>query len=158
LTVLDVGCGSQKRGDIGIDNRKLPGVDVICDAHHLPFKSMVFEGCFAFALLEHVESPRLVLAEIKRTLKSRGWLKVLVPTDSRLRSDYLTRIFLLHFKDCWATYSSMRRGEHKWQFTMSGLDKILTNVGFRVERMSCRKLTRLFVRYSDLIAEAHLTT
>jgi len=39
--MLDIGCGEGlKKGDIGLDFRKTSSVDVVADAHILPFKDM----------------------------------------------------------------------------------------------------------------------
>jgi len=35
--ILDVGCGENKQGTIGVDIKRTQKVDVICDAHNLPF-------------------------------------------------------------------------------------------------------------------------
>jgi len=135
--VLDVGCGENKRGTIGVDIKRTKTVDVLCDAHHLPFLDRVFEGCYAYALLEHVENPIQVLKEISRVLIDKGWLEALVPTDSRLKSDYVACIVSLHFRHCYEEYKAMKSGEHKWQYSEQGLKQILNLTGFntlKVER------------------------
>lgn len=133
--VLDVGCGKNKRGTIGVDIRKTPVVDVLCDAHYLPFIDGVFDGCYAYAVLEHVDNPIKVLKEINRVLRSQKWLKVLVPTDSRLRSDYVVLIISLNFKHCLKEYRAMKSGEHKWQYSQKSLKKILEATGFEVKKV-----------------------
>ena len=133
--VLDVGCGKNKRGTIGVDIRKTPVVDILCDAHYLPFINEVFDGCYAYALLEHVDDPIKVLKEINRVLRSKKWLKVLVPTDSRLRSDYVACIISLHFKHCLGEYRAMKSGEHKWQYSVKSLKEILSVTGFEVKEV-----------------------
>lgn len=110
-------------------------MDVVCDAHYLPFKNACFDGCFAYALLEHVDNPLLVLKEINRVLKVGGWLRVLVPTDSRLRSDYVRETLNLKFKSCFRVYRFMKVGEHKWQFSERSLKRILTKKGFIVNKV-----------------------
>lgn len=128
---LDVGCGENKRGVIGVDVRKTPLVDVVCDAHYLPFIDGVFDGCYAYALLEHVDNPIKVLKEINQVLKPKAWLKVLVPTDSRLRSDYISDILSLNFKHVFHVYRSMKAGEHKWQYKEASLKKLLASTAFK---------------------------
>jgi len=41
---LDVGCGKQKRGDIGVDYSRNSEADVIADAHYLLFKDKVLSS------------------------------------------------------------------------------------------------------------------
>jgi ubiquinone/menaquinone biosynthesis C-methylase UbiE len=79
---LDVGCGGKKRGNIGIDLQKTSAVDIIADAHSLPFKQGVFSYCYIFSVLEHVKDPLCTLREIRRVLKPGGKLKILVPSWS----------------------------------------------------------------------------
>jgi len=133
--ILDVGCGETKLGTIGVDIRKTPAVDLICDAHHLPFVAGVFDGCHAHALLEHVNNPTKVLKEINRVLRNHKWLRVLVPTDSRLRSDYVTDILSFDFGNLVKQYHAMKSGVHKWQYEEPSLKTILTLTGFKVEKI-----------------------
>lgn len=58
-----------------------------------------FDGCYAYALLEHVTNPIKVLNEINRVLKAKAQLKVLVPTDSLTKSYYVTNFLSFKFKD-----------------------------------------------------------
>lgn len=132
---LDIGCGEQKRGDIGVDLKSTSQVDVVADAHNLPFQSQIFGRCYAFALLEHVDNPLIVLEEIRRVLKVEGELEILVPTDSRLRSDYVVLILSLHFRHLLQEYKAMKSGQHKWQYSEEFLARILNIVGFQVNKM-----------------------
>ena len=132
---LDVGCGRSKRGIVGVDIERYPEVDVVCDAHHLPFHSDVFDGCYAYAVLEHVDEPLKVLREINRVLRSRAWFKLLVPTDSRLRLDYAAMLVSFHWVNCWKLYRGMKLGGHKWQYNATSLKKMLNMAGFEVEKV-----------------------
>lgn len=49
-----------------------PRVNLICDAHQLPFPDDAFDGLVVQAVLEHVLSPEKVVAEIHRVLKPGG--------------------------------------------------------------------------------------
>ena len=138
--VLDVGCGNNKRGTIGIDITKTPIVDIVCDASDLPFADKTFDGCYAYALLEHVDNPPKVLTEIHRILKSEGWLKILVPTDSKLKSDYVVHFVTLRLKRLLAQYRAMRLGIHKWQYSQNSLAKMLRTASFKVEEIECPSL------------------
>ena len=54
--VLDIGCGSHKQpGTIGVDRRRLPGVDVVCDFEHgLPFRDNSVAGAYSIHSIEHM--------------------------------------------------------------------------------------------------------
>lgn len=46
--------------------------DVVCDAHHMPFKENSFDGVWIQAVLEHVIEPSKVVSEIYRVLNKKG--------------------------------------------------------------------------------------
>jgi SAM-dependent methyltransferase len=89
LLTLDVGCGGSKRyswhiirGDINIDILK-PTYKIAnfiqCDAHHLPFRTGVFDKIYMYDLIEHLDSPLLALREAHRVLKPGGLLELGTP-------------------------------------------------------------------------------
>lgn len=56
----------------GIDIYLSETVDVVCDAHYLPFADGAYDGVWIQAVLEHVVEPNVVAAEIFRVLKDGG--------------------------------------------------------------------------------------
>ncbi|MFA6593806.1 MAG: class I SAM-dependent methyltransferase [Candidatus Buchananbacteria bacterium] len=77
--VLDLGCGDAAYKDlfprrIGFDHRPGVNVDVVGDAHQLPFADEKFDLILCTELLEHVHSPVVVIKEMKRVLKPGGLL------------------------------------------------------------------------------------
>ncbi len=123
---LDLGCGEAKRADwLGLDVRRVKGVDVVGDAMHLPFQSCVFDSCIALAVLEHVDNPLLTLTEINRVLKLEASLKVLVPKHSMMWLYRIKLLLLLRWKYLWAVTKSLNEGSHKWQYSKKGLVKLL---------------------------------
>ena len=64
---------------ITLDVEDAPGVDVVGDAHHLPFADATFDYVWSSAVLEHVRDPFRVAAEIVRVLKPGGVAIVQVP-------------------------------------------------------------------------------
>lgn len=80
---LDVGCGNSPYAQyfanrVSLDYAKREGLDVIGDAHQLPFKSATFSIVVATELLEHVKHPQYVINEMWRVLKRGG--KVVLST------------------------------------------------------------------------------
>jgi len=68
--VVDIGCGEDKVGDIGIDKVRTKSVDIICDINiSLPFKNDVADEIIAYHVLEHVDDLVKVMEEICRVLK-----------------------------------------------------------------------------------------
>lgn len=56
----------------GVDIYLAETVDVVCDAHYLPYSDETFDGVWIQAVLEHVVEPQVVVAEIHRVLKKSG--------------------------------------------------------------------------------------
>lgn len=79
--ILDLGSGVQRRAPhvINLDIQKFDNVDVLGDAHSLPFKDNTFDAVILEAILEHVKDPEIVVSEVFRVLKVGGWVCVAVP-------------------------------------------------------------------------------
>lgn len=77
---LDVGCGKNKRVEIGIDRFKFKGVDVVADMHYLPFRDGTFESVISNNVLEHSYNPKTLLDEQNQVLKPKG--KIEITTDN----------------------------------------------------------------------------
>lgn len=76
---LDLGAGNSpyrtyfpNRISADIDRRL--GIDVVCDAHNLPFAADTFEIVVCTEVLEHLINPHSALKEIRRVLKPGGRL------------------------------------------------------------------------------------
>ncbi len=101
---LDVGCGKDKRGVIGIDFDLSSDADIIADALYLPFKQI-----FGFVILrhslEHLSNPTQALCEAHRVLRrDHSFLTVAVPNimkaHSLLRWIFRGRLYNEHVI-CW---------------------------------------------------------
>ena len=79
--LLDVGSGPERLGDefINVDAFPFPEVDVVADAHALPFRDSSIDGVVSESLLEHVALPDRVAREMVRVLKPGGFLYVSAP-------------------------------------------------------------------------------
>ena len=73
------GAGSTVSGYVNIDLFALPGVDVVANAEQLPFAAGIFQRVECDAVLEHVERPEKVMAEIERVLAAGGFAHVVTP-------------------------------------------------------------------------------
>jgi ubiquinone/menaquinone biosynthesis C-methylase UbiE len=94
-TVLDVGCGfgayslvAESYGasmSVGIDvnmeyiEKARSSLIVLADAHALPFRDSCFDIVLMVEVLEHLPCEMEVLKEVKRVLKSEGYLLLTVP-------------------------------------------------------------------------------
>lgn len=88
--VLNVGSGSTKLWEdiINLDIVKYPNVDIVADAHSLPFEDAYFDGVFCNAVLEHTIRPWIVAGEIQRVLKKGGTLCVATPFLEGVHDEY----------------------------------------------------------------------
>ena len=57
---------------LGLDIYQTENVDIVADAHYLPFNNNTFDGVWIQAVLEHVMDTNLVVNEIFRVLKNDG--------------------------------------------------------------------------------------
>lgn len=97
---LDVGCGANPRFTmerslvVGIDidrnsllelkRRKWPGIPVVADAAHLPFRDNSFEKVNCSHILEHVQDENQTMKEISRVTKAGGQLELKVPFMNKI--------------------------------------------------------------------------
>ncbi len=73
------GGGFSIEGYVNVDLLHLPGVNVVADAHHLPFRGGVFERVECDAVLEHVREPHRVMREIARVLAPGAMAHIVTP-------------------------------------------------------------------------------
>jgi SAM-dependent methyltransferase len=73
------GAGRAVDGFVNLDLFPMPGVDVVADAHELPFGDALFSRVECDAVLEHVRRPEQVMAELRRVLAPGGYLHVVTP-------------------------------------------------------------------------------
>jgi SAM-dependent methyltransferase len=97
--VLDIGGGTaqikQSRPDvISIDILKFPGIDVVADAHRLPFRDGFFAGLVMLDVMHHLERPIEFLKEVSRVLKPGGRLVMIEPAMTMV-----ARRFYDHFHE-----------------------------------------------------------
>jgi hypothetical protein len=75
------------------------------------------------------------MQEAKRVLKFKGSFYASVPIDSVMVLYQIKQLLLLRMKDVVRTNRDIRRGDHKWQFSIRGSEKLLNFVGFRNVRV-----------------------
>lgn len=82
--LLDIGGGSAHMKDFHVDVTTLdilpfPGIDVVADAHELPFADAAFSGIVMLDVLHHLERPVAFLREAARVLRPGGRLAMMEP-------------------------------------------------------------------------------
>lgn len=76
---LDIGCSTSGYAQyfpnrVGLDIVKKEGVDIVGDAHQLPFPDETFENILCTEVLEHLHTPQRAVDEMWRVLKVGGKL------------------------------------------------------------------------------------
>ncbi len=97
--ILDIGSGTAHVKDfrpdiISVDILSFPGIDVVADAHRLPFLDGSFAGIIMLDVLHHLERPIEFLKEASRVLKVGGHLAMIEPAMTPL-----ARRFYDHFHE-----------------------------------------------------------
>ncbi|HEU4686222.1 MAG TPA: methyltransferase domain-containing protein [Nitrospira sp.] len=79
--ILDIGCGPAKMpGTIGVDRRRISGVDVVCDIEQeLPFKTSAVDRIWMRHVMEHVRDLVRFMEEIYRISRDGAAIEVVVP-------------------------------------------------------------------------------
>lgn len=89
-TLLNLGCGERFIGEKSLEKQRYKkivfldislthSVDVVGDAHFLPFKKSAFQSIICQAVLEHTRNPQGVVGEMYRLLKPEGIIYAEVP-------------------------------------------------------------------------------
>jgi SAM-dependent methyltransferase len=122
--VLNIGCGSNigcgwklwkniKTNNVtNADIKMGKGVDIVADAHNLPFSDDTFDAIIMQAVVEHLHSPNQAIDEAYRVLKKGGYIYLEVPFLQGFHAD-----------------------PHDYQrYTLKGLEKLL-NKYHKIELM-----------------------
>jgi len=79
--VLDIGCGAHKQpGTVGIDRRRLPGVNVVCDFERgLPFKDGSIAAAYSIHSIEHMRDVIPFMVDLYRVCAPGACVTVKTP-------------------------------------------------------------------------------
>lgn len=79
--ILSIGGGPTRNNEreINLNLGLFPNVDIVGDAHHLPFLDGRVDGIWCNAVLEHVENLDQVVAEMQRVLRPGGYVFIFNP-------------------------------------------------------------------------------
>lgn len=141
---LDVGSGhahsQTARGDVNIDVKRpviKPRNFVQADAHHLPFRSSLFEKTSFHEVIEHIENPTKAPEEAFRVLKLNGTVEMTTPNPWHWRKIFRVirgkRIILSDTA-------------HISTWTPREMENLLINIGFKNIGIKFITLPRLRIR------------
>jgi SAM-dependent methyltransferase len=90
--LLDLGASTRRiAGAIRVDLVAYPGTGVVADLHDLPFRPASVGGAILTGVLEHVERPARVVAEVRRAIRPGGLLYASAPFVQGYHPDPLDR-------------------------------------------------------------------
>jgi SAM-dependent methyltransferase len=94
--ILDIGGGTahikESRPDVvSADILSFPGIDVVADAHEMPFRKEFFAGVVMLDVLHHLERPIEFLQEAARVLKPGGRLAMIEPAMTTIARRFYDR-------------------------------------------------------------------
>lgn len=109
---LSIGGGPQRQHPklLNLNIGNFPNVDIVGDAHQLPFKSNTVDRIYSNAVFEHLHSPQVACQEMWRVLKKGGRAFVTTP-----------------FLQAYHGYPN-----HYQNFTLTGHDLLFKKQGFRI--------------------------
>jgi len=126
MPTLDVGCGERKRGEVGVDVRLTPYVDLLASTYFLPFKAETFDRACMFEVLEHLEKPSEALREISRVLKRGGTLHGSIP-NLYWCGRILRSVMHRELEECYTS------NEHINAWTLSELRHLVSHSDLKLE-------------------------
>ena len=79
--IVDIGCGAKKlNGAFGLDRRKRPGVDIICDFENaVPLRTNSVDVVYMSHIMEHIRDLIPFLEEVYRVCRPEAEVRVIVP-------------------------------------------------------------------------------
>lgn len=146
---LDLGCGGAPYkkyfpNRIGCDVKPGLEVDVVGDAHKLPFEDEKFDNILCTEVLEHLHSPHIAISEMKRVLKRGGKL-------------ILTTRFIFPLHDIPQDYYRYTKYGLKYLFrdweilelkeettTLGGIAVLLQRIGYQCEILNFKPFKLIF--------------
>lgn len=153
---LDIGCGYaayQKYfpNRVGFDIQPGLKVDVVGDAHNLPFEDEKFDNILCTEVLEHLHSPEVAISEMRRVLKRGGKLilttRFIFPLHD-VPNDYyrFTKYGLRHLLREWEILELKEETN-----TIGGIAVLLQRIGYQCEVLHLKPFKIFFFVLSKLI-------
>lgn len=127
---MDFGVGIDLHPNLKLKHKKIQLIKGRADTK-LPIKSNRFDVVAAFAVIEHVKNPKIMLKEAKRVLKKDGVL--IITTPSQVSKPILE---FLSFK--LKIISEIEISDHKRYYNKKSLAKELVDAGFDKNRINIK--------------------
>jgi SAM-dependent methyltransferase len=147
---LDIGCSARAPyakyfpDRVGVDIVAGAGVDIVADAHALPFPDGAFDVILCSEVLEHLHTPAQALSEMRRVLKRGGTLilttRFIFPIHDAPHDYYrFTKYGLRHLLEHWEILEFQEEAN-----TAETMAVLLQRIGFQTE-LRFNVLTKAFL-------------
>lgn len=132
---LNLGCGHiPLDGYINVDQRKLPGVDIVTDVGNLPFEERSVSEIFSAHVLEHLPQERLrrLLPYWHSLLKTEGIFRAVVPDGEAMLAGIAAGTYSFeNFREVLFGAQEYEGDFHFNLLTSDSFAKLLQESGFR---------------------------
>jgi len=132
---LNLGCGHiPLDGYINVDQRELPGVDIVADVGNLPFEERSLSEIFSAHVLEHLPQERLrrLLPYWRSLLGPKGTFCAVVPDGEAMLAGVAGGSYSFeHFREVLFGAQEYEGDFHFNLFTPDSLTNLLVEAGFR---------------------------
>lgn len=139
---LNLGCGHVPLdGYVNVDQRELPGVDVVADAGDLPFEPGSVQEVFSAHVLEHFpqEQLRRLLPYWRSLIRPAGTFRAVVPDGEAMLAGIAARtVPFEHFRMVLFGAQEYEGDFHYNLLTPDSLSGLLTEAGFSEPRITAR--------------------
>lgn len=147
---MHLGCGERKEpGAVGVDIRKLPGVDIVhdLDRYPYPFKTGSVDRVIAVNIIEHIEDVVRTMEEIHRVC--RNGARVYVATSHFSALDSFTDPTHKHFFTT-RTFDYFVPGEalHEYQYSKAKYRKIRVRLGPPTTNWALKLILEVINKYA----------
>ena len=103
---IELGCGDRKKLEyFGLDRKKLPGVDKVCDFNKkLPLKDNSVDTLYSAHTIEYVNDLDHIFSEIYRVCKKNAVVEIIVPHFSSYTAYHCNAIWKFRWYEGLADY------------------------------------------------------
>lgn len=114
---------------------------VCCDAEFLPFRSLSFQTVHMRSVIDHFLSPELALSEAYRVLKTDGTLMVGTYVRGGKHGNHNIKSLVKEFVRGALITAGMKKfkDHHVWHPTFQELTDLISNCGFKIEKVHWQK-------------------
>ena len=150
MKILDLGCGTRCLSEaIGLDIKKLAGVDVISDLNlsPLPFRESTLQKIHCHHVIEHIQNLDMLVKEIYRVSQNQAMIQLITPHYSCYKS-WINPNHIHHFAlDSIPQLFQMALGEGKFEVLKKEIKftgAVIELIGWLIYKISPKQYEKHF--------------